>query len=121
MLPNSKSDVYSFGMTLYHALDGVSPCSDITSDEEPRTCKLARELPSRNVRCISDGAWELIKQCCDPVPSQRPTMERVSNALKSLAIEQRTDSLTKLAVPVSKEPIAILVNEAMGVQTPTMY
>ncbi|EGZ21468.1 hypothetical protein PHYSODRAFT_495265, partial [Phytophthora sojae] len=81
MLPNSKSDVYSFGMTLYHALAGVSPYSDISCDEELRACKLARELPIRNVQSISDGAWKLITHCCDPAPDQRPTMDKVLEGL----------------------------------------
>ncbi|KAE9346223.1 hypothetical protein PR003_g7535 [Phytophthora rubi] len=116
MLPNSKSDVYSFGMTLYHALAGASPYFDITSDEELRASKLARELPCRDMQRISDCAWELIRQCCGPVPNQRPTMEKVSNALKSLAAEQSTDSHANIAVPLGLSN-AILVNEAVDVQT----
>nr|KAE8946290.1 hypothetical protein PF009_g4088 [Phytophthora fragariae] len=116
MLPNSKSDVYSFGMTLYHALAGASPYFDITSDEELRASKLARELPCRDMQRISDCAWELIRQCCGPVPNQRPTMEKVSSALKSLAAEQSTDSHANIAVPLGLSN-AILVDEAMDVQT----
>ncbi|EGZ21462.1 hypothetical protein PHYSODRAFT_493704 [Phytophthora sojae] len=47
MLPNSNSD-YSFGMTLYHALLGMSPYFDITSDQKLLASKLARRLPPRN-------------------------------------------------------------------------
>ncbi|EGZ30285.1 hypothetical protein PHYSODRAFT_422532, partial [Phytophthora sojae] len=88
MLPSTKSDVYSFGMALYHALMGGSPYADISSDEELRTCKLCGELPSRDVQLISDGAWKLITQCCDSTPDQRPTIEKVIAALRSLLSQQ---------------------------------
>ncbi|KAJ8538918.1 hypothetical protein ON010_g12955 [Phytophthora cinnamomi] len=107
MLPNSKSDVYSFGMTLYHALAGASPYSDISSDKELHASKLARKLPTRNMQCISDSVWTLITQCCDPAPDQRPTMEKVLEALKLSA-----GQLSSIAVPVET-----LVNAAMEVQT----
>ncbi|EGZ28970.1 hypothetical protein PHYSODRAFT_470510, partial [Phytophthora sojae] len=77
MLPSTKSDVYAFGMTIYHALVGESPYADISSDEELRTCKLNGELPPRDQKLMSDGAWALITQCCNAVPDQRPTMEKV--------------------------------------------
>ncbi|GMF19113.1 unnamed protein product [Phytophthora fragariaefolia] len=95
MLPNSKSDVYSFGMTLYHALVGISPYFEISSDKELRACKLARELPPRNMQSISDDAWKLIMQCCDPSPALRPTMEKVVEALKLLA-----EQLPTIEIPV---------------------
>ncbi|KAJ8523936.1 hypothetical protein ON010_g17182 [Phytophthora cinnamomi] len=81
LLPNTKSDIYSFGMTIYQTLIGESPYSDITSDEELRTCTLYGELPS-HVESISDSAWEFGTQCCDPAPDRRPTMEKVTVRLK---------------------------------------
>ncbi|KAK1943389.1 putative serine/threonine-protein kinase gdt2 [Phytophthora citrophthora] len=83
-LPNSKSDVYSFGMTIYHALVGKSPYYEITNDEELEGCKLDRELPERDENLISDEAWDLITQCCDGTPDQRPAMTKVVEALRSL-------------------------------------
>ncbi|KAL3663350.1 hypothetical protein V7S43_011756 [Phytophthora oleae] len=83
MLPNSMSDVYSFGMTIYHALVGKSPYYEIMKDEELHNCKLARELPKRDVKLIPDGAWSLIAQCCDGAADQRPEMPKVIEALKS--------------------------------------
>ncbi|GMF22224.1 unnamed protein product [Phytophthora fragariaefolia] len=107
MLPNSKSDVYPFGITLYHALTGVSPYSNISNEDELRASKLARELPSKNVQSINDDAWKLISQCCDPSPDERPTMEKVLDALKILADQ----------LPVSTIPVEVLVNAAVDIQT----
>ncbi len=64
--PDARSDIHAWGMTWYHLLSGLDP----TEPDELRRMRVHRLSGFRPE--LGDGWDDLIAECIDPEPSQRP-------------------------------------------------
>ncbi|QRV93843.1 Serine/threonine-protein kinase [Ceratobasidium sp. AG-Ba] len=81
--PNTQSDVHSLGMEVF---SGKLPFAEFRS--EPRVIRAIMDgaLPTRTSD-FSEPLWELLNDCWNRVPHERPTARQVRNRLLSLARE----------------------------------
>ncbi|KIJ09448.1 hypothetical protein PAXINDRAFT_87411, partial [Paxillus involutus ATCC 200175] len=72
--PSVKSDIYSYGCVMLHTLSGKAPYSEIRDVHIPYK-KINGILPQRPTDLsIEDDHWDLIEDCLDATPGNRPTL-----------------------------------------------
>lgn len=100
MIVSLQADIYAWGMLALELMTGLVPWSEIKQD-----CAVVKKVmdglrPGRpkcqqrsqcrgQPRCIcligNDALWELIGQCWQPDPGQRPNIEELHTALLALS------------------------------------
>ncbi|KAJ7651255.1 kinase-like domain-containing protein [Roridomyces roridus] len=85
--PNDRcSDIYSFACTAYEMLAGTRPFSRFQADAVVIRAILAGQRPSRPESCLSDGVWNLLKDCWAESPHNRPNASQTVQRLKEIGI-----------------------------------
>ena len=114
--PDARSDIHAWGMTWYHLLTGLDP----TDPDQLRRMRLHRP---RGLRPDISAAWdELIVNCIDPEPANRPQngaqlLARL-NALSAPPEPVQTVVIAPTPAPVSTQKIQTLAPAKTPVVAP---
>ena len=84
---NNKTDVYSFGVVLYFMFFGSIP-KQILKDKTTRKQIIIPFKPSESV---SQFCIDLITSCLSPVPSDRPSFEKIFVDIRKNGFELASD------------------------------
>ncbi len=88
---SEKSDVYSMGVVMWEACSyGALPYSDLEDDEAVRRQKLQNKKLLRPPLC-SDSLWEIMNECWQQDPSNRPIFKTLKESLPELQTESKIE------------------------------
>jgi serine/threonine protein kinase len=90
-----KSDVCSFGLTAFELFsDGLAPFVSLSNEDAARIILQGSTAMAKHLvqppEC-PDRLYQLMKQCWEANPSDRPTMRRVLKVLKSMSNDDGSD------------------------------
>lgn len=109
-------DVYSYGITLYRLITGIFPFKNKALFQIGNDVKngIRPDIPEGT----PDSYQDLIKQCWDQKPNQRPTFTEICNRLESELFcndsidKERFDAYKKIIKPVRPTPSSSAVQTA---------
>eukprot|EP01119_Soliformovum_irregulare_P004948 TRINITY_DN1616_c0_g1_i2.p1 TRINITY_DN1616_c0_g1~~TRINITY_DN1616_c0_g1_i2.p1 ORF type:complete len:1428 (+),score=259.45 TRINITY_DN1616_c0_g1_i2:446-4729(+) len=91
------SDVWSYGVTIWEILEGgATPYSEFIIQDIPVSIMSGKKL-KKPVKC-SDELWNVLAQCFQTDPAQRPQMKAIVSQLQDLSIETKEDSISSNAL-----------------------
>ncbi|KAJ7695231.1 kinase-like domain-containing protein, partial [Mycena metata] len=80
-----SSDIYGFGCVVYELLTGTAPFPELRTDAAVAIAVLQGRRPPRPPSCFGtpalEGLWNLLQDCWDQSPEQRPTASQVIERL----------------------------------------
>jgi len=82
------SDVWSFGVTMWELIERKIPYYELTTNQVLDYVTSGKRLPRPTKVEIPDSLWELMQQCWNLNPDQRPSFAVLCDKLKQIELDE---------------------------------